>query len=201
MEGNPELIGYPTYTPFWDTRPYARERANYSTLVGNQQIRDLTLAALLRDQDPNEVLAMAMGESTMGQWDDAKNPLHLFLPLHQSMSERISAATGYPEFTSLDRASRTTALPIPPKNNVDKALNYKWYLDNVRYPNNPDKALQAYQGLGVLTKGRDRWSGRTQNAGKTMPYVSKIKALRKALLDNIGVQMQVQRVKDNRKNK
>ena len=185
------IDGYPTYTYFYDTRPYATERNNYSTPIGNDLIRSLVLKAKLRGQDPNEVLAQAGAESTWGNWDDPRNPLHLFVPRHLSIDQRIANVIG--EDVMNASPSKEVAGPVRPKDLTDMALNYKWYLENVRYPKDRDKALQAYQGLGTLTRGIDNWSGKTQKAGKTRPYVARVRALQKALIDNVPVQMIVQR--------
>ena len=194
---NSFVEGYPTYTQYYDTRPYATERNNYSTPIGNDLIRSLVLKAMARGQDPNEVLAQAGAESTWGNWDDPRNPLHLFVPRHLSMDQRIAGVVG--EDVMKAAPSKEVAGPVRPKDLTDMALNYKWYLDNVKYPGQKEKALQAYQGLGRLTKGIDNWSGRSQNAGRTRPYVARVQALRNSLLENVPIQMVVQRTMQDAK--
>ncbi len=148
------------YVPYTDTRRNATERANFSTGIPVELVSKIVNGAIKRGLDPHEAVAQGIQESSMGRWDNAQNPLNMSRSLYNPETGFI-----HPEVSK----------PIPPRDYIDAALNYKWHLQNNRFPNNLDRALQAFQGLGFLKRGKDLWKGATQNAGKTMPYVKRVR--------------------------
>ena len=160
------------HVPYRDTRPNATERANLSHGIPVKLLKKVFTGSLQRGTKPEQAVAQMIQESTSGKYDDASNPIHVApWAWKKSAGKPVEF---HPEVSA----------PYKPHDAVDAALNYNWLLQKKRYKTDPVKALQAYQGLGVLTKGVDKWNGPTQNAGKTLPYYHRIKAIEKTFQDN-----------------
>ena len=155
------------HVPYKDTRPGATEKANYTTDIPVKLLKDVVTGSLARGISPEKTLAQLIGESTAAKYGDPNNPLNVgewALP-----SNPANKGQYHKEVSS----------PVAPKNNLEAALNYIHHLETKRYKGDPAKALQAYQGLGMLRKGVDTWDGPTTNAGKAMPYYHKVKAIKR----------------------
>ena len=172
------------YVNYYDTRPGVSSKKKLSQSIDSNLIRRMAFSALDREQDPKEVLAMGIQESGMGNWDNPDNPLHIYRPTHMNKSRS--------KFVS----DESTAFSKP-KDEIDAALNVKWYNENIRYPKDKDKALQAYQGLGWLVQGKDKWDGPTQDASVTRPYVKRIREVMKTFDDNPHIKMMLDRIKED----
>ena len=172
-------------TNYWDTRPGVDPTKSHTQKgIPNALVRRLAFSSLERGMKPEEAVAQGIVESDLGKWDDPENPLHLFVPTHYNPFKQEYG----PEILNEDRTQ--------PKDTIDASLNYKKFLQG-KYPNDPDKALQAYQGLGKVTKGQDMWTGETHDAGKNLTYTKLVKRIMKTFDDNPHIKMMIDRVKDD----
>ena len=171
-------------TNYWDTRPGVDPTKSHTQKgIPNALVRRLAFSSLERGMDPSEAVAQGVVESDLGKWDDPENPLHLFWPRHYNP---FSQAYG-PEVQNTDGTQ--------PKDSIDAALNYKKFLqDKIK---DPDKALQAYQGMGKVTKGQDMWVGKTHDAGKAQTYTKLVRSIMKTFDDNPHIKMMLNRVKED----